>query len=73
MANESSINVYEDFHGNKFNKLLKERQLKQDPEKVISNYSNISLSDADKSLIVKGLNNFKKFPFHQRNLIMQIT
>ena len=38
-----------------FNKLLKVRQPRQDPEKVIFNYSNISLSDADKSLLVKGL------------------
>ena len=38
-----------------FNKLLTVRQPRQDPEKVIFNYSNISLSDADKSLLVKGL------------------
>ena len=53
--NDSSIKIHEDIQGNKFNKFLKERQPKQDHEKVIFNYSNISFSDAEKSLLVKGL------------------
>ena len=47
--------IHENIQGNKLNKLLKEHQPKQDHEKVIFNYSNISLSDAEKSLLVKGL------------------
>ena len=54
-GNDSSIKTHEDIQENKFNKLLKERQPRQDPEKVIFNYSNISLSDAEKPLLVKGL------------------
>ena len=40
---------------NKFNKLLKEPQPRQNSEKVVFNYSSISLSDAQKSLLVKDL------------------
>ena len=50
--------THEDIQENKFNKLLKEHQLRQDPEKVIFNYSDISLSDTEKSLLVKGLKFF---------------
>ena len=54
-GNDSSIKSHQNIRKNKFNKLLKERQPRQDPEKVIFNYSNISLSDAGKSFLVKGL------------------
>ena len=54
-GNDSSIKTHEDIQENKFNKLLKERQPRQDPEKVIFYYSNISLSHAEKSLLVKSL------------------
>ena len=47
---------------------LIQRQSGQDQGKVISNYANICLSDAKKSLLVKSL----FFSFHQRNLIMHI-
>ena len=49
------MKTYEDIQENKLNKLLKERQPKNDPVKFIFNYSNIFLSDAEKSLLVKGL------------------
>ena len=39
----------------KFNKLLIENKPKQDPEKVIFNFSKMSLTEAEKSLLVKGL------------------
>ena len=39
----------------KFNKLLIENRPKQDPEKVIFNFSKLSLTDAEKTLLVKGL------------------
>ena len=35
--------------------LLRKQQPKHDPDRVIFNYSKISLSDAEKSLLVKGL------------------
>ena len=54
-GNDSSIKTREDIQENKFDKLLKERQTRQDPEKVIFNYSNISLSHTENSLLVKGL------------------
>ena len=38
-----------------FNKLLIENKPKQDPEKLILNFSKVSLIDAMKSLLVKGL------------------
>ena len=52
---DSSIKTHEDINEDKFNKLLNERQPRQDPEKVIFNYSKISFSDTEKSLLVKGL------------------
>ena len=39
----------------KFNALLRKQQPKHDPDRAIFNYSKISLSDAEKSLLVKGL------------------
>ena len=39
----------------KFNKLLKECKSKQDPEKIVFNFSNVTLTEAEKSLLVKGL------------------
>ena len=39
----------------KFNKLLMEHKPKQDPEKVIFNFSKVSLTEAEKSLLVKAL------------------
>ena len=50
-----SFCLYKTSLNNKFNKLLKVSQPGQDPQKVIFNYSNISLSGAEKSLVVKGL------------------
>ena len=39
----------------KFNVPPRKQQPKHDPDRVIFNYSKISLSDAEKSLLVKGL------------------
>ena len=39
----------------KFNTLIKNRQPKHHPDEVIFNYSKISLSDTEKSLLVRGL------------------
>ena len=54
-GNVSSIKTHEDIQINKLNERLRDRQPRQDSEKVIFNYSNISLSDAEKSLLVAGL------------------
>ena len=54
-GNDSFIKTHKDTQENKSDKFLKERQTRQDPEKVIFNYSNISLSDTENSLLVKGL------------------
>lgn len=53
---------------NKFSKLLKECQPKQDLEKVSSNYSDASLPEAQQFSLVKGL----KFPIQPKNLTMLI-
>ena len=49
-----SIKTQKDIQGNKFDKLVKERQPRQDPETFIFNYYNIYLSDVEKPLLVKG-------------------
>ena len=40
----------------KFNNLLKDKKPQHDPEKIIFNYSSFVLSEAEKSLLQKGLN-----------------
>ena len=40
----------------KFNNLLKDKKPQHDPEKIIFNYSSYVLSEAEKSLLRKGLN-----------------
>ena len=35
----------------KFNKLLRECKPKQDPEKIVFNFSNVTLTEAEKSLV----------------------
>ena len=52
---ESSIKAHAVTPENKFNKLLKGRQSKQDTVNVFFNCSNISFSDTEMSLLVKGL------------------
>ena len=42
------------FNKKNFNTLFKNRQLKHNPDEVIFNYSKISLSDTEKSLVVRG-------------------
>ena len=40
----------------KFNNLLKDKKSQHDPERTTSNYSNYVLSEAEKSVLWKGLN-----------------
>ena len=49
------LKTHDSIQQKKFNKLLIENRPKQDPEKLIFNFSKVSLTDAEKSLLVKGL------------------
>ena len=52
------------YNRKKLNKLLTECKPKQDVEKIIFNFSNVSLTEAEKSLLVKGLS----FPLPPKKL-----
>ena len=49
------LKTHDSIQQKKFNKLLIENRPKQDPEKLIFNFSKVSLTDPEKSLLVKGL------------------
>ena len=54
-SNDNLLKTHDSIQQKKFNKLIIEYKPKQDPEKVIFNFSNVSLTEAEKSLLVKGL------------------
>ena len=54
-SNNNLLKTRDSIQQKKFNKLLIERKPKQDAEKVISNFSNVSLMKAEKSFLLKGL------------------
>lgn len=54
-GSDSSRKTHKVIPENKLSKLLKEFQPRQNAEKVIFNYSNISFSDSEKYLLVNGL------------------
>ena len=54
-SNDNLLKTHDSIQQKKFNKLLTECKPKQDPEKVSFNFSNVSLTEAEKSLLVKGL------------------
>ena len=54
-SNDNLLKTHDSIQQKKFNKLLTECKPKQDAEKVIFNFSNVSLTEAEKSLLVKGL------------------
>ena len=54
-SNDNLLKTHDSIQQKKFNKLLIENKPKQDPEKVIFNFSKVSLTEAEKSLLVKGL------------------
>ena len=54
-SNDNLLRTHDSIQQKKFNKLLIENKPKQDPEKVIFKFFKLSLSDAEKSLLVKGL------------------
>ena len=54
-SNDNLLKTHDSIQQKKFNKLLTECKPKQDAEKVIFNFSNVFLTEAEKSLLVKGL------------------
>ena len=54
-SNDNILKTHDSIQQKRFNKLLIENRPKQDPEKVIFNFSKLSLTDAEKTLLVKGL------------------
>ena len=54
-SNDNLLKTRDSIQQKKFNKLLIENKPKQNPEKVIFNFSKVSLTEAEKSLLVKGL------------------
>ena len=53
-SNDNLLKTHDSIQQKKFNNLLIENRPKQDPEKVIFNFSKASLTDAEKLLLVKG-------------------
>ena len=54
-SNDVILKSHDSIQQNKFNALFKNRQLKHNPDEVIFNYSKISPSNTNKSLLVRGL------------------
>ena len=54
-SNDNLLKTHDSIQQKKFNKLLMENRPKQDPEKVIFNFSKSSYTDAEKTLSVEGL------------------
>ena len=54
-SNDNLLKIHDSIQQKKFNKLLIENGPKQDPEKLIFNFSKLSVTDAEKTLLVKGL------------------
>ena len=54
-SNDNPLKTHDSIQQKKFNKLLTECKPKQDAEKIIFNFSNVSITEAEKSLLVKGL------------------
>ena len=54
-GNENLSKTHDSIQKKRFNKLLIKDRPKQDPEKVISYFSKLSVTVAEKTLLVKGL------------------
>ena len=52
-SNDNLLKTHDSIQQKKFNKLLMENKPKQDPEKVIFNFSKLSLTETEKSLLLK--------------------
>ena len=54
-SNVSLLKTHDSIQQKKFNKLLMENKPKEDPKKIIFNFSKVSFAEVEKSLLVKGL------------------
>ena len=54
-SNDNILKSHDSILQKKFNKLLRECKPKQDPDKIIFNFSNVTLTEAEKSLLGKSL------------------
>ena len=63
-SNDSLLKTHDSIQQIKFNKLLTECKPKQDAEKIFFHFSNVSLMEAEKSLLVKDLS----FPLSPKKL-----
>ena len=54
-SNNNPLKIHDSIQQKRYNKLLIENRPKQDTEKVILNFSKLSLTDAEKTLLVKDL------------------
>ena len=54
-SNDNLLKSHDSIQQKKFNKLLMENKPEQDPEKVIFNFSKLSLTETEKSLLLKSL------------------
>ena len=58
ISNDRSLEKHDKTQQNKFSELLKEYSSRNDPEKVIFNFSKATLNESEKALLSKGLNFF---------------
>ena len=56
ISNDRSLEKHDKIQQKKFSELLKEYPPKNDPEKVIFNFSKATLNESEKALLSKGLN-----------------
>ena len=67
-SNDNLLKTQDSIQQKKFNKLLTECKPKQDAEKIIFNFSDVSLTEAEKELLVKDLS----FSLPPKSLALQI-
>ena len=67
-SNNNLLKTQDSIQQKKFNKLLTECKPKQEAERIIFNFSNVSLTEAEKELLVKGLS----FSLPPKSLALQI-
>ena len=56
ITNDQSLEKHDEIQQKKFSELLKEYPSRNDPEKVIFNFSKATLKKSEKALLSKGLN-----------------
>ena len=53
-SNDNIVKFHDSIQQKKFNKLLRGCKPKQDPENIVFNFSNVTLTEAEKSVLGKG-------------------